>query len=148
MAPVRFGKLPPRYSFLLNPYPDERLTKCPNCGKLTYLRKFALTIHIEGWGIMVLGKTCRYCSRCEMIIAHQDELEAELAYAFGRIAPQAVRNDYTVLGTMEKKVWQQGCHGKGEALDESLRHIAEFSKVLTLEVEPGGRYPANEEPGD
>ena len=148
MAPGRFGKLPPRYSFLLNPYSDERLTKCPNCRKLTYLRKFALTIHIEKWGIMVLGKTCRYCSRCEMIIAHQDELEAELADAFGRIAPQAVGNDYIVFGTMEKKIWQQQIGGKGQTLDGSLRHIAEFTKVLTLEVEPGGRYPANEEPGN
>lgn len=148
MAPVRFGKLPPRYSFLLNPYSNERLTKCPKCRKLTYLRKFALMIHIEDWGLMVLGKTCRYCSRCEMIIAHQDELEAELADAFGRIAPQAVGNDYTVLGTMEKKVWQQQIGGKGQALDEPLRHIAQFSKVLTLEVEPGGWYPANEEPGN
>jgi len=146
MAPVRFGKLPPRYSFLLNPHSGERLSKCPICRKPTYLRKFALTIHIEGWGIMVLGKTCRYCSRCEMIIAHQDELEAELAYAFGRIAPQAVGNDYTVLGTMEKKVWQQQIGGKGLPPEETLRHVAEFSKVLVLEVERGGRYPAEKDP--
>lgn len=148
MAAVRFGKLPPRYSFLLNPYSGERLTKCPKCRKLTYLRKFALIIHIEEWGFMVLGKTCRYCSRCELIIAHQDELEGELACAFERIAPEALGNDYTVLGTMGKKIWKQGVGGKGQALDEFLQHIAEFSKVLTLEVEPRGWYPANEEPGN
>lgn len=26
---------------------------------------------------MALGKTCRYCLRCELIMAHQDELEAQ-----------------------------------------------------------------------
>jgi len=145
MATVRFGKLPPRYSFLLNPYSEERLSKCPKCRKLTYLRKFALMIHVEEWGLMALGKTCRYCPRCELIMAHQDELEAELAHAFDRIAPEAIGNEYTVCGTIEKKVWKQGVGGKGQSLDESLRHIAEFSKVLTLEVEPGGWYPAKKE---
>jgi len=142
MARVRSGKLPPRYSFLLNPYSDVRITKCPKCRKLTYLRKFALFIHIEEWGLMVLGKTCRYCPRCELIMAHQDEFEAELAHAFGRIAPEAIGNTYTVLGTMEKKVWQQQCAGKGLPPEETLKHVAEFSKVLDLEYEPGGRYPA------
>ena len=42
MAKKRIGKLPPRYSFILNPYADVRLSKCPRCQKLTYLRKFAL----------------------------------------------------------------------------------------------------------
>ena len=28
-APRRFGKLPPRYRFILNPYPDQRFSSCP-----------------------------------------------------------------------------------------------------------------------
>ena len=31
MARARMGKLKPRYSFLLNPYTDVRLSKCPRC---------------------------------------------------------------------------------------------------------------------
>lgn len=146
MANVRFGNQPPRYSFLLNPYSDERLSKCPICRKPTYLRKFALMIHIEEWGLMALGKTCRYCPRCELIMAHQDELEAELANVSIQIAPEAFGNEYTVFGTIEKKVWQQQIGGKGLPPEETLRHVAEFSKVFTLEVKRGGRYPAEKEP--
>ncbi|NJK76213.1 MAG: hypothetical protein HC942_22210 [Microcoleus sp. SU_5_6] len=99
------GKLKPRYSFILNQYPDFRASKCtnPKCQKLTHLRKFALFIFIEGVGPIILGKTCRYCSKCELIIAHQDELEAELALNLQKIAPQAIGNEYFVVGTFDKK---------------------------------------------
>ena len=105
MATKRIGKLPPRYSFILNPYTDVRLSKCPRCQKPTHLRKFALFIHIDAWGPMALGKTCRYCSRCALIMAHQDELEAQLAHSFSQIAPEFIGNEYLVLGTIDKKVW-------------------------------------------
>jgi hypothetical protein len=138
----RIGKLPPRYLFILNPYPDVRLSKCPRCEKLTYLRKFALCIHIDDWGLLALGKTCRYCSRCELIMAHQDELEAELAHSFSHLAPEVIGNEYLVLGTVDKKVWKQGLAGSGGELDEMLKHVADFKRVLKLEVDPGGWYPA------
>src|SRR5580700_308026 len=70
MARETIGQLTPRYSFLLNPYLDIRLSKCPGCNGLTHNRKFALFIHIDGWGPLVLGKTCRYCTSCELIIVH------------------------------------------------------------------------------
>jgi len=74
MARERIGKLAPRYTFLLNPYSDVRLSKCPRCGRPTHSRKFALFVHVEGFGPLVLGKTCRYCTHCELVIAHRDEL--------------------------------------------------------------------------
>lgn len=142
MSENRVGKLPPRYSFLLNPYTDVRLSKCPRCEKLTHPRKFALFIHIDGWGPLALGKTCRYCSRCELIIAHQDELEAELATSFSRLDPDVVGNEYLVVGTLDRKVWQHGLLGDSKPLGEALDHVADFKKVLTLEVDPGGWRPA------
>lgn len=135
------GKLPPRYAFLLNPYSDVRLSKCPKCDRPTHPRKFALLIHIEGWGPLVLGKTCRYCTPCEIIIAHQDELEAELTLSVSRLAPGCVGNDYLVLGTMDRKTWQAGLRGGPRALDDALGHVAEFKKHLELHVE-GGWGPA------
>ncbi|VTR96769.1 unnamed protein product [Gemmata massiliana] len=42
-----------------------------------------------------------------------------------------------VLGTMEQKVWQQGLKNS-----KALEHFAEFKEVLTLEVQPGGWFPA------
>jgi len=94
---------------------------------------------------MALGKTCRYCTRCELIIAHQDELEAELAYSLGKIAPRVIGNKYMVVGTVEKSIWQSGLTGSGIDIGEVLKHTADFKKVLDLEVEPGGWYPASEE---
>jgi len=146
MARTKIGKLPRRYSFILNPHTDTRLSKCPKCEKLTHFRKFVLFIHIDGWGPMALGKTCRYCSRCELIMVHQDELEAQLAYSFSQIAPDMIGNEYMVLGTIEKKAWQEGLGGKGQPLTEMLKHTADFKKYYDLEFEPGGWYPADHEP--
>src|SRR5262245_50405225 len=139
------GKLPPRYSFILNSYTDVRLSKCPRCQKLTHLRKFALFIHIDKWGPMALGKTCRYCSRCELIMAHQDELEAQLEHSFSQIAPEVIGNEYLVLGTIDKKIWKEGLAGGGGQLGDMLQHVADFKRVLKLAVAPGGWYPAERE---
>jgi hypothetical protein len=142
VARKRLGKQPARYEFLLNPYTDVRLSKCPTCGKPTHPRKFAMLIDADGWGTLALGKTCRYCSRCELIIAHKDELDAEMACALSRLAPEAVGKEYVVLGTLDRKVWQRGLRGEGQPLGEALEHVAEFKKVLRLEVDPGGWRPA------
>lgn len=144
MARKRLGKLPARYSFILNPYLDVRLSKCPKCERPTHPRKFALFIHVDGWGPLLLGKTCRYCTRCELIVAHKDELDAEMAHSLARLAPEAVGREYLVLGTIDRKVWQQGLRGEGPPLGEALDHVAEFKKVLELHVEPGGWRRADE----
>jgi len=141
MAPGKIGELAPRYSYMLNPYSDVRLSKCPKCGKLTHARKFALLIHIEAWGPLAMGKTCRYCSRCELIMVHQNELEAELAESFSRIAPEVTGKPYLVLGTVEKKAWQERLSGRGQELADILKHVAQFKNVYDLEYETGGWYP-------
>jgi hypothetical protein len=136
-----FGELPPRYSFILNPYTDVRLSKCPQCSRPTHQRKFPLVIVVREWGPFVLGKTCRYCSRCELVMVHQDELEEQLAHAFHTLAPEQVGNEYLVIGSMEKKVWDQRLAAGGGPLDELLKHVADFKHVLDLEVQ-GGWGPA------
>jgi len=121
----RIGKLPPRYSFILNSYTDVRLSKCPRCQKLTHLRKFALFIHIDAWGPMALGKTCRYCSRCELIMAHQDELEAQLAHSFSQMAPEVIGNEY-------------GCRSHIDV--GTLRHAAPGCPVICVSRLTGHRH--------
>jgi hypothetical protein len=138
MANITFGKLPPRYSFLLNPHAALRLSKCPKCQKVTHSRKFALFIHIDEWGPMVLGKTCRYCSRCEMVMAQRAELEAELAHGLNQIAPQVIRNDYLVLGTMQKNIWRAGLDGQAKPLAGMLKHVADFKHQYELDYKPSG----------
>jgi hypothetical protein len=138
------GKLPPRYSFMLNPYLDQRLSKCPKCKKLTFLRKFALFIHLNDWGPVALGKTCRWCNRCELIMVHQDELDAELANTLSRLAPERIGGSYLVLGTIDQRAWKQGLTGQGLPLGNALEHVADFKTTYDLIVEPGGWRPAKE----
>jgi hypothetical protein len=145
MPKIRVGNSPPRYSLLLNPHSDVRLSKCPTCQKLTHLRKFALFVHIDGWGPMALGKTCRYCSRCEMVMLHRNDLEAELANGLSLIAPEAIGKNYLVLGTIEKKIWQDGLGSHGKPVAEMLRYVADFKHQYGLEYKPGGWYPVTQE---
>jgi hypothetical protein len=144
MARRKVGKLKPRYSFILNPYSDVRLSKCPRCDRPTHPRKFALLISIDGWEPLVLGKTCRYCTPCELIIAHQDELEEQLTFNLSRLAPEAIGNDYLVLGTMDRKVWQECLRAGGAPFDDALQHVAEFKKVFDLNI-TGGWVPRDPE---
>jgi hypothetical protein len=131
---------------MLNPQAVERLSRCPTCQKRTHPRKFALFIHVDGWGAMALGKTCRYCAACELIVAHQDKLEAELAHTFGRIAPEAVGKQYVVLGTIDKnkKLWQAGLEGRGGDPTTILEHVADYERAYDLVYEPGGWYKEDE----
>lgn len=143
MASKRLGKRPPRYAFMLNPYSDVRLSKCPKCQKLTHPRKFALFLHINEWGPLTLGKTCRYCSRCELIMAHQDELEDQL---MRQLPPEIARNGYLVVGTFDKKVWQRGMRGETQSLIDSLKDLADFKKHYDLGCTPGGWYLPDQAP--
>ena len=137
MVNTRIGKLPPRYSLLLNSHAEVRLSKCPKCQKVTHLRKFALLIHIDEWGPWALGKTCRYCSRCELVMVQRAELEADLAHGLSQRAPQVIGNDYLVLGTMEKKIWQKALNGEAKPLAKMLEHVADFKHQYELDYKPG-----------
>jgi hypothetical protein len=114
MSKIKLGKLPPKYSFILNPYEDIRMSKCPCCRKLTHMRKFVLLVYVEGWGLFAQGKTCRYCTPCELIVAHKNELEAELVRFFEKHSPEVIANPYLVLGTVEQQHWKQWLGGQGE----------------------------------
>src|SRR5208337_703791 len=58
MKKAKIGKLPPKFTFILNPHEHIRVSKCPICRRLTHMRKFALIIYIDKWGLLALGKTC------------------------------------------------------------------------------------------
>src|SRR5260370_17596676 len=96
---VRLGKQSPRYRFFLNPYTDVRFMKCPQCLAKTRQRKLPLVIHIEPLQLVALNKTCRYCPHCDLLIAHQDQLEAWLAAFFTEHQPEIVATDDLLLGT-------------------------------------------------
>jgi hypothetical protein len=132
----RMGGLPPRYSFVLNPYPRERFTRCPRCEARTRLRKIPLVIHFEPVGLVMLRKTCRLCVVCEILIAHQAEVEG-LIDAMGQT--QAEKREYLVLGTLDVKTWRRGLSGS-VTIDELREHMADFKQNMRIDYTPGGWY--------
>lgn len=141
MVQKRLGKLPSRHGFILNPYEDLRLSKCPKCDRATHMRKFALLVVIDEFGTMVLGKTCRFCTPCDLLMGHQDELEHELVVALEPRAPDVIGNEYVVFGTVDKKSWSKGLEGNPAQLGDIFDHAAGFKKELNLEYDPGGWRP-------
>ncbi len=74
-------------------------------------------------------------------MAHQDELEGELALSLQKIAPQAIGNEYFVVGTFDKKLWQSKLQNEANELtSETFNYLADFKKMLDLNIEPGGWY--------
>jgi hypothetical protein len=130
---------------MLNPHNEVRLSSCPTCEKLTYPRKFPLLICIEELGFLTLGKTCKYCSRCETIMCQQDELEAELVMAAQRIGREAVGSAYEVVGTVDRKTWKAGLK-EGMTDGDLWSDLADFKKQIGLSVSPGGWYRDGYEP--
>ena len=131
----RLGKQPPRYRFFLNPYADVRFTCCPQCGAQTRVRKLPLVIHLDPRQLVALNKTCRYCPSCDLLIAHQDELEAWLAAFFGVHQPGLVGNDYLVVGTEDRADWKRGVDTP-LAARAALACLHDFAEVVRFEPAP------------
>jgi hypothetical protein len=139
----QFGKLPPLYRFILNPYNDVRFTTCPECSQRTLLRKIPLVIHIDPFQPMLLNKHCRYCPNCDLIIAHQDELEHWLTVTSEKHAPEIIGNEYLILGTVDKATWRKQ---KKEPIPmgKLLEYLHDFKEYLTISSRPGGWYPKDD----
>lgn len=128
----QFGKLPPQYNFFLNPYENERFTSCPQCGAKMGHRKLPLVLHVDPIYPVSLNYTCKYCSICDLLIAHKDEIERLLAAMFEKQAPDGIGNDYLVMGTFDHDYWKQGTktpHSAGNLFD----HLHDFKQVLTFQ---------------
>ena len=128
------GALPPRYAFVLNQHADTKFTRCPRCETRTNLRKLSLVIHVEDFGLVLLGKTCRLCLRCETLIAHKAELDNLLSTVVTGSKP-----DYIVLGTADRRTHRQGLAGDA-SLDDVRAHTSDFKSYWNVEITPAGRY--------
>lgn len=127
----RLGRLPPKYVFVLNPYADVRFNRCPQCRSVTYYRKFPLLIHLEGTGLRILGKTCRYCARCELIIAHKAELVTELARVIPSPASEITEDSYIVIGTVDLETCRRGLRTP-LAISDILDKTADFKQCSVI----------------
>ncbi|MGL4464281.1 MAG: hypothetical protein ACRC1K_19190 [Planctomycetia bacterium] len=130
MAKKKKSGPPPRYAYMRNPYPYERVSKCPRCRHNTFQRKFPLCIQIEEFGVMILGKTCRYCAQCETIIAHEVELDGELEIALQRFGKTMVGRRYLVMGTVDLRIWKKQLETGETPDDEYLDRVTPFKKSL------------------
>jgi hypothetical protein len=133
MSTKHLGKLHPQYDFFLNPYDDLRFTSCPKCNTKTNHRKLPLVIWVEPHYPVSLNYTCLYCQTCDLLIAHQNEIEDLLAKIFHTRAPKVVGNDYTVIGTMEKSAWKQGVQ-KPLDFHNMSENLHDFIQVLKIEL--------------
>lgn len=127
----RLGKQEPRYQFLLNPFRDRRFAICPGCDGRTLLRKVPLVVHVDPHNPVALHKSCRYCPRCDLLIAHQDELEAQLAALHAQQAPELIGNRYLVLGTLDRNVWRRSLT-EPLTIPELMAQLHDFVQVVEL----------------
>ena len=119
-------------------------TKCPKCETKTRQRKLPLVIHIEPGYMFVLNKTCRYCERCDLLIARQEHVEAIMAETFATRAPDIVGNEYQVIGTMDRADWRDGVESKIQPTDVADRMYL-FEDVWTSRSIPAaGIRPARD----
>lgn len=137
---TQVGKQPPQYRFFLNPYQDVRFTRCPQCNNKMGQRKLPLLVHVEPMQLVSLNKTCRYCHHCDLLIAHQDDLEHLLASLFAELNPEIIGNDYLVLGTVDKAVWKRGMQQQ-LTFQEEVEGLHDFKEVVTFKLTGGwGRW--------
>jgi hypothetical protein len=142
----RFGGLPPKYSFMINPYPEERINRCPLCEQKARQRKTPLLIHIVPKHLIVLNYTCRYCPDCDLLIAHKHEVERCLTAMFSQHAPAMIGNEYMVMGTIDKTVWQEGLKQQ-KTMNELLPQVSDFVEYHhELRFTKVGYYPSHLEP--
>ncbi len=128
----RLGTQQPRYQFLLNPFHDRRFAICPGCDGRTLLRKVPLVVHVAPLNPVAIHKSCRYCPRCDLLIAHQDELDAQLAALFAERAPDLVGNDYLVIGTLDREVWKRSLT-EPLTIPEMTELLHDFVQVMDLQ---------------
>jgi hypothetical protein len=133
----RLGAMPPRYGFILNPHAHAGFTKCARCDARTNIRKIPLVIHVEGFGLVLLGKTCRLCLRCETLVAHKAELDKLLPAVVNVPEPK-----YVVLGTIDRQVYRRGLSGRA-SLNDLKNHMSDFKSYWRVDVTAAGWSPKN-----
>jgi hypothetical protein len=139
--------MPQKYNFVLNPYPDVRVSRCPFCGRKTGQRKRPLFIHVDSSHPIALNYTCRYCPACDLLIAHKHEIEHLLAGLYTQTDPAAIGNDYMIVGTVDKKAWREGLDQPKDPAEMLANHTSLFKTVYQeLRLTQPGWYKEGVEP--
>jgi hypothetical protein len=100
-----------------------------------------LAVIVQPHHLVTLSVTCRTCSRCDLLIAHQADVAALLTQLFREHDPAVIGNDYAVAGTLDRAEWER-------SIDPplSLAQLAElvypFAEVVAYHrTAPAGEAP-------
>ena len=134
----------PKYNFYLNPHDHYKWTRCPNCDEKTRVRKFCLVIHCENKAIQFyqltsINKSCKFCTKCELIICQKTELEKLLSEVLKGKITRVTDDHYLVFGTMEKKDWLK-VQKKGLSASQVISLVSQFKDIVDFEITPAGWY--------
>lgn len=91
-----------RYTLFLNPYPDQLFLECPRCGRETHTRNRVLIVQAGSEVLAPVMTTCRYCTNCDLLIAHQEEIDASL---HDQLLPEIdveIGDTLMVIGTLDR----------------------------------------------
>jgi hypothetical protein len=142
----QLGGLPPRYGFMLNPYPDQRVWQCPLCERKTGQQKVPLLIHVDPLHLIALNYTCRSCRACDLLIGQKHDIEHLLTELFRRSDPTVIGNAYLIIGTVEKRIWREGV-AQPKGIAEMLPQASDFATYYNeLRLTRPGYYRAEQEP--
>lgn len=128
----RLGKLPPRYTFFLNPYKEDRFTRCPECEELTKVRKNPLLVALGLTGLMIFNIPGRYCPGCDLPIVHQDILDEFLIIAITQRYPELAGSPYRILGTVERRTWLAS-KKRTVMWQEAISNLHDFEEIVDYE---------------
>jgi len=139
----RVGKLPPRHTFFLNPYKEDRFTRCPECDELMKIRKNPLLVALGPTGLMIFNISGRFCPDCDLLIVHQDIVEEFLITAITQRYRELAGSPYRILGTVERKTWRKS---KKQAVgwQEAIENLHDFKEIVEYEIYYAGWEPEEE----
>src|SRR6266702_905862 len=80
----------------------------------------------------------RFCPNCDLLIAHQDEIEDILSRIFTTLEPEIVGNDYLVIGTVERATWKRTMQNQ-LPIQDTLDALHDFEEVVSFKPAWGWR---------
>jgi hypothetical protein len=85
--------------------------------------------------MVIVGKTCRLCAACDLLIAHGAELARLIAIS--GFADETNPPSYVVLGTADRRVWRRGLVSP-ITLGEVRDRMSDFKRYMRVDFTPSG----------
>src|SRR6266700_2796071 len=86
----------------------------------------------------VRSSSCSHCTNCDLLIAHQDDIEDILSRIFTTLNPEIVGNNYLVIGTVERATWKRTMQNQ-LPIQDTLDALHDFREVVSFKPAWGWR---------